>query len=288
MEPELVADTHCIVGEGPLWHPDERRLYWTDILGGRIHRFDPATGQSEVVYTGPPVGGFTLQADGSLLLFRERGAVAIWRDGQVTTLISELPDEVNSRFNDVIADPTGRVYCGTMPTPDRPGRLYLLDRNGEIRILLEGVTIANGMGFTPNRRQMYFTDTIKREIYRFDYHAQTGDLHGRQIFVRVEGGPAEGAPDGMTVDSAGNVWSARWGGSVLVRYSPNGDEVVRLSFPTSKVSCPTFGGDDYADLYVTTAAVDDGTANGPHAGGLFRARLEGVRGVPEFRSRVGL
>lgn len=286
MEPELVADTHCLVGEGPLWNPDDQCLYWTDILGGKLYRYDPANGKTEVIYNGPQVGGFTLQADGALLLFMERGAVAIWRDGQVTTVIEEIPDELSSRFNDVIADPAGRVFCGTMPTPDRPGRLYRLDRDGKISVLLEGVTIANGMGFTPDRRQMYFTDSLKREITRFDYDEATGDLSNGQVFVRLLDPAEPGIPDGMTVDREGYVWSARWNGSALVRYSPQGLEDRRIAFPTSKVSCPTFGGDNDADLYVTTAANQDNVANGPAAGGLFRLRLPGIRGVPEFRSRV--
>src|SRR5215831_17419022 len=116
MEPELVADHACVVGEGPLWHPDERRLYWVDIGRGRLFRYDPATSGHEMVYEGEAVGGFTVQADGALLLFMARGAVKIWRDGQLTTVIDELPDERTTRFNDVIADPAGRVFCGTMPT----------------------------------------------------------------------------------------------------------------------------------------------------------------------------
>lgn len=287
MEPELIADYRCVTGEGPLWHPDEQRLYWVDIPLGRMFRYDPATGQHEQVYQGEQVGGFTIQSDGGILLFMARGAVKIWREGSLTTVIDEIPDERATRFNDVIADPVGRVFCGTMRTPERLGRLYRLDLDGRITKLLDGIGTSNGMGFTPDHRQMYYTDTPKREIYRFDFDRETSAITNQQVFVRTPEDPAEGRPDGMTVDAEGYVWSARWDGGCLVRYAPDGTEERRIHFPAKKVSCPTFGGPDYGDLYVTTAGGDKKEENGPGAGALFRIRL-GIRGVPEFRSRVGL
>lgn len=282
---ELIADYNCNTGEGPLWHPDEKKVYWIDIPVGRLFRYDPATGQHEQLLEGEAIGGFTIQADGALLLFMAHGAVRIWRAGQLTTVIDEIPDERETRFNDVIADPTGRVFCGVMSTSDRLGRLYRLDPDGKLTIVLEGVGTSNGMGFTPDRRQMYFTDSRKRVIYLFDYDEPTGALHNQRLFVRTAEG--EGVPDGMTVDAAGYVWSARWGGSCLVRYSPDGREDRRISFPAKKVSCPTFGGPDYSDLYVTLAGGDHKDTEGPGAGALYRLRV-GVAGVPEFRSRIGL
>jgi D-xylonolactonase len=253
-----------------------------------MHRYDPATRVRAMVYEGEPVGGFTVQADGALLLFMARGAIKTWRSGQLTTVIEEIPDERTTRFNDVIADPAGRVFCGTMPTKERLGRLYRLDVDGTITKLLDGIGVSNGMGFTPDHRQMYYTDTTKHEIYLFDYDRATGALTNQRIFVRTPDAAEEGHPDGMTVDADGYLWSARWDGWCLVRYAPDGQEVQRIAFPAAKVSCPTFGGDDYADLYVTTAGGDDKTRNGPGAGALYRLRLEDIRGVPEFRSRIGL
>ena len=109
MQPELIADYQCVVGEGPLWHEAEGRLYWSDIVTGRLFRYDPASGHHEQIFSGEQVGGFTIQEDGSLLLFMERGKIASWRDGALTTLIEEIPAERPTRFNDVIADPRGRV-----------------------------------------------------------------------------------------------------------------------------------------------------------------------------------
>lgn len=285
MELELIADYQCVTGEGPLWHPGEKRVYWVDISNGRMFRYDPASGKHEQFYEGEVVGGFTIQADGALLLFMAKGAIKLWRDGELTTLIDEIPDERDSRFNDVIADPVGRVFCGTMPGKDRLGRLYRLDTDGTLTQLLDGIGTSNGMGFTPDRKQMYYTDSPKFELYRFDYEQVTGALTNQRVFVKSpENG---GFPDGMTVDAEGYVWSARWDGGCLVRFTPDGVEERRIQFPAKKVSSVVFGGEDYTDIYVTTAGGDKKATDGPGAGALFRLNL-GIRGVPEFPSRIGI
>ncbi|MHB1318532.1 MAG: SMP-30/gluconolactonase/LRE family protein [Anaerolineae bacterium] len=285
MEPVLIADYQCITGEGPLWHPDERRLYWVDIPTGRLFRYAPATGFHEQCYSGPVVGGFTLQADGKLLLFMDKGAIRVWRDGFFETIVESIPAEQDSRFNDVIADPEGRVFCGTMATREHDARLYRLDRDGSLHVVVEGVGVSNGMGFTPDGKGLYYTDTRRRTIDLFDYDRSTGEIANRRIFAAVPDG--EGGPDGMTVDAEGMVWSARWGGSCVVRYDAAGNVARRITFPAKKVSCPAFGGPDYADLYVTTAGGNNKPEEGAGAGALFRVDT-GVRGVPEFRSRIGL
>lgn len=290
MEPELIADYQCVTGESPLWHPDEQRLYWVDIPRGRMFRYHPASGQHEQVYEGDVVGGLTIQSDGALLLFMARGAVKMWRDGELTTVIDQIPDERESRFNDVIADPEGRVFCGTMPTRERLGRLYRLDPDGRLTRLLDGIGCSNGMGFTLDRRRMYYTDTRKGEIYLFDYDQETGAIANQRVFVRVPEREGEGTPDGMTVDAQGCVWGARWGGGCVVRYAPDGTEDRRIHFPARKVSSVIFGGKDYTDLYVTTAGGNNKPEEGVGAGALLRVRLahEGIRGLPEFRSRIGV
>jgi D-xylono/L-arabinono-1,4-lactonase len=285
--PELVADTRCALGEGPLWHPAERRVYWSDITAGHLYRYSPETGQHERCFSGAQVGGFTVQADGSLLLFMERGAIARWdpASGELKTLVEEIPEVRDSRFNDVAADPAGRVFCGTMGMPNRTGRLYRLDADGSLHIVLGGVGISNGIGFTPDHRRMYYTDTALSRIDVFDYDEATGALSSRRTFAEVPEG--DGLPDGLTVDAEGGVWSARWDGRCLVRYTPDGREERRISFPARKVSSAAFGGPDAADLYVTTAGGDDRATEGQGAGALFRLR-PGVRGLPDFPSRVRL
>lgn len=206
-ELELIADYQCVTGEGPLWHPGERRVYWVDIPAGRLFRYDPRTDTHEQVYQTDVIGGFTIQEDGALLLFGARGAVTLWRQGQTETVIDEIPDERDGRFNDVIADPRGRVFCGTMMTDNHPGRLYRLDLDGTITPVLDGLTIPNGLGFTPDRRGMYHTDSNTRTISLFDYDEATGAITHGHPFVQTD--PEEGIPDGLTVDAEGYVWSAR-------------------------------------------------------------------------------
>jgi sugar lactone lactonase YvrE len=285
MEPEIVVDYELKIGECPLWNSEEQMVYWEDIHTGKIFRFDPASGVHETVYEGDVVGGFTIEEDGALLLFMENGSVKVFRDGSLTTVVEEIPEERGTRFNDVIADPEGRVFCGTMPGKDHPASVYRLDRDGSITKVIEGVGLSNGMGFTPDLEKMYHTDSPKRTIYLYEYDRGSGTLGGRSVFVRTPEG--EGVPDGLTVDTEGCVWSARWDGGCIVRYSAGGEEMLRITFPVKKVSSLTWGGRDYADLYVTTAGGDNRHEEGREAGALFRVRTA-IRGVGEFRSRVTL
>ena len=282
IEPELIADYACQVGENPLRHAVEQRLYWIDIPTGGIFRYDPASGRHEQCWSGAPIGGFTIQRDGSLLLFMAGGAVKIWQNGYLTSVIDEIPDELTGRFNDVIADPAGRVFCGTAPAQPLRSRLYRLDTNGTYVKLLDGLEFANGMGFTPDYSAMYLSDSAGRKIYRFDYEQATGAITNQRVFLDVQTG---GFPDGMTVDANGYIWSARWDGSCLVRYTPDGVEDHRIAFPVKKVSSVVFGGADYRDMYITTAGGNNKPDEGKLAGGLFRLRLN-IQGRPEHLSNV--
>jgi len=285
MTPQIVVDHKSVVGECPLWHPFDKKLYWIDIPKGSILRYDPETGNHEEFYSGEVIGGFTIQEDGALLLFLERGAVKILKDGETSTVIDEISEELDTRFNDVIADPKGRVFCGTMPAKNHKARLYRLDADGSITKILDGIGISNGMGFTPDREQMYFTDSPRGKIYLFDYDLKTGKIKNQRVFVTVP--ESEGVPDGMTVDKEGCIWSARWDGGCLIRYKPDGKEDLRIQFPVKKISSVTFGGKDYRDIYVTTAGGDKREEEGPDAGALFYLNLD-IQGVPEFLSNISL
>jgi sugar lactone lactonase YvrE len=282
--PMLVADCTCHIGENPMWHAMEKRIYWCDIPNGRLFCYDPASGKHEKCYEGEVIGGFTIQSDGSLLLFMARGAIRQWREGKLKTVVEEIPDERDSRFNDVIADPVGRVFCGTMPTPERQGRLYRLDLDGKLTVLLEGIGCSNGMAFSLDRKRLYYTDSAARTIYLFDYDEKSGSLGNQRVFVKTRKG--DGVPDGSTVDAEGCLWSAQWDGSCIIRYGHDGKERYRIVFPVKKVSSLTFGGHRYADLYITTAGGENRTSEGQHAGSLFRLNV-GKKGMPEFLSRVG-
>ena len=285
MEPELIADYRNHVGEGPLWHVTEKLLYWADIPQGRIFRFDPETGEHGQFFEGRAIGGFTIQEDGALLLFMDRGSIAILRDGELTYIVDEIPEERDTRFNDVIADPRGSVFCGTMPTETQPAKLYRLDSDGSLTVVLDDIGLSNGLGFTLDRKQMYYTDSFARKIYIFDYDETTSEISNQRVFVETPDG--EGIPDGMTVDADGYVWSARADGSALFRYTPDGVQERSIGFPAKKVSSVTFGGRDMDEIYVTTIGGDNKADEGPGAGALFRLKL-GIKGIPDFYSRISV
>ncbi|MCF7838572.1 MAG: SMP-30/gluconolactonase/LRE family protein [Candidatus Marinimicrobia bacterium] len=285
MTPEIIADYQNETGEGCLWHPEEQRLYWLDIPAGLLFCYDPATGHSARFELGAPTGAFTIAADGDLVLFMAAGAVRTWRAGHFTgTIIESLPEELDNRFNDVIADPEGRVFCGVMSTPRRAGRLYRLDPDGQLTIVLPDTGTSNGMGFSPDEQWLYHCDSRRGTITRFRYDRATGALSEPGLFLDAPV-PGGGGPDGMTVDAEGCIWSARWNDGCLVRYDPSAREIGRIAFPARKVSCVTFGGPDYTDCYVTTAGGGARAEEGSGAGALFHLR-PGVRGKPEFRSRL--
>ncbi|WP_331233331.1 SMP-30/gluconolactonase/LRE family protein [Natronorarus salvus] len=292
MRVETVADCRCEIGEVPMWHPEEKRLYWIDIPAGELFRYDPAIGAYDRCFDGGVIGGYTIQADGSFLLFMEEGAVrrleppeeGIANDDSLEPIVDSIPGEEGSRFNDVVADPEGRVFGGTMPTDDRLGALYRLDTDGTVTTVLEGVDLPNGMGFSPDRETFYLTESNTNTIYAFDYDVETGAIDDRRVFVDVPDG--EGMPDGLTVDEEGSVWSAQFGGGRVVRYAPDRTEERRHEVPAENVTSLLFAGEGFEELYVTTATYE-ASGDDEGAGNLFRLRPS-VSGVPEFASRVSL
>jgi D-xylonolactonase len=283
VQPQIIVNRQHHNAENPLWHRQQQCLYWTDIPQGQMFRYYPQHDTWEQIYQGEPVGGFTIQQNGSLLLFKQRGAIEIWHEGKITTLIPEIPAEIGTRFNDAIADPQGRVFSGTMATAEKAGRLYRLDPDGSLRVVLEEILIPNGMGFSPDYRYFYFTDSDRRTIFRFRYDLATGNLSDREIWLETP--ENEGVPDGLAIDSEGYVWSARWDGRHLFRYDLTGREVLRIPFPALKVSSLTFGGAELDDIYITTAGGYDRAKEGTGAGGIFHLRLN-IRGMSKFNSKI--
>ncbi|MCC6484624.1 MAG: SMP-30/gluconolactonase/LRE family protein [Armatimonadetes bacterium] len=282
LELEMIADYACECGENPLWDDSAKLLYWTDIPRGVIFAYNPATHSHGTIYEGDVVGGFTLQENGDLLLFGERGAVKLLRDTELITVVEEIEEERATRFNDVIADPGGRVFCGTLGESPHPARLYRLDTDRSVVRVVDGIGLSNGLGFTLDKTALYYTDSANRVIYVFDYDLATGAISNQRVFHRLE--HDEWVPDGMTVDSEGCIWSAIWGGSCVIRYDHAGKEMLRIPIPAPFVTSVAFGGESFEDLYVTTADGKDRPAD-QSWGALFRLR-PGVRGVAEFRSRV--
>jgi D-xylonolactonase len=283
---ERIADERCDTTEGPLWHEDLQVLFWLDIPAGRLYRYDPAAGSHALVYRGDgQIGGFTIQEGGELLMFGEHGRVWTWdpTTGSERVVLDGIPAERGTRFNDVIADPAGRVFAGTMSAGDHSGRLYRLDADGSLTLVLEDAGVSNGMDFTPDLAGMYHTNSSTRTISRYHYDRASGDISFAAVVVQVPAG--EGVPDGMTLDANGDIWSARWDGGALFHYSPDGQLLGSKEFPARKVSSMAFGGPTWTDAYVTLAGGTDRDSEGEGAGALYRTTL-GVAGRPPFRSRV--
>ena len=295
---ELVAHYACECGEGPLWHPEEQALYWFDIPLGRLFRLDHRTGRHEMLYDGLEagtgrIGATVLDRDGALLLLGDGCRVDRW-DPHTRTLKPVLePIEGESRFNDAFVDPAGRIYSGSIVRgtweDGDPGRLYRIDPDGTRTVVDEGFNCPNGMALSPDGRHLYFASTTEGKIYRYDHDADTGELSARATIFDEDGS----MPDGMTIDTGGRLWSARWGHHHLWVHEPDGREVHRVRVPAETTSSVCFAGDDLDVAYITTAG-GNGDLNAPNDtpdGGLFRATLkhdgEVSRGLPDHRARLG-
>jgi D-xylonolactonase len=291
-EIEALVNEHCEGGENPLWHEDEEKIYWTDIPNGWIFRCDPQTKKHEKIYDGPVVGGFSFQADGKLLLFRDHDIALRRENGDIEILTKKIPKHTG-RFNDVIPDPEGRVFAGTMghekKNPKTSGGLFRVDLDGSVTQLWDGTGCANGMGFSPDLKKFYWTDSTARKIFVFDYARQSGEISNRELFYEA---PDDGSiPDGMSVDADGDIWSAQWDGHEIRHFAPNGKWLDSIRFPVKIVSSCIFGGANLDELFVTTAGgqarrgknVERSTPDGT----LYRVAMP-VRGQKRFRSRIGL
>nr|WP_055509726.1 SMP-30/gluconolactonase/LRE family protein [Nonomuraea pusilla] len=264
-------------GEGPVWHPSWPGPRWVDMLAGDILTLDERSGRVDRRHVGDIAAALRPRTGGGVVVATRRRFVLLDADLHVERRLSPLWTDPDVRMNDGGCDPFGRFYCGSMHDGARPGAgtLYRLDPDGTAGPVLGGLTISNGIDFSPDGRLAYFTDSATRRIDVFGY-AETGFAERRR-FVQV---PVEaGLPDGLTVDSAGNVWVALWGGAAVRRYRASGDLDAVIELPVSQVSACTLGGEGLRTLYVTTSAHGVDPAEEPAAGSLFAARVD-VPGKP--------
>ena len=284
MEAACVVDCRNVLGEGALWCPSEQRLWWIDISQPTLWSWQSRGGRVEHWPLPKPPGSFALRRSGGFLFaFRNGLATLDEPGGELQWLPAlELGDE---RFNDGKVDRAGRFWAGTL---DRRlgspiGRLYRVSTDFEVKAMDRGFTISNGIGWSPDGRTMYFTDTPARSIYRYDFDAGDGRIWNRRVFVQAA--PGHGGPDGLTVDAEGFVWSAQFDRWCVNRYAPDGALERSLRLPVQRPTTCMFGGPDLATLYVTSARMDladEALAAQPHAGVVF-AIDAGVRGLPEPR-----
>jgi sugar lactone lactonase YvrE len=280
---EVLTNPQLDLGEGPLWDVRTQMLYWVELLAGHIYRYDPATSSTTHWTIGLPVGCLALREAGGFVL-GTRDGFAFW-DEQTTQLEfigDPEADRPESRFNDGKVDRQGRFWAGTTGRGATSG-LYRLDPNWKFEQLESGLTISNGLGWSPDNMIMYLTDSPTQTIFAYDFDAANGTLQRRRVFVHTA--PEPGVPDGLTVDSEGYIWSARWGGSKVSRYAPDGSLDREIALPVEYPTSCMFGGANLATLFITSARKPlrpEHQAVNPLAGAVFQIELS-VPGLPEHR-----
>ena len=250
-----VFEVRARLGEGPVWDARTRRLYWVDIYNHRIHRFDPSTRQDDILRL-PEIVTCVVPTRRGLLLVALRHDLALLDPSteELTRVLTLEADQPDLRFNDGKVDPQGRFWIGSMSASGlAQGALYRYDPDGSVRGMESGLTISNGMGWSPNGRTFYHTDSTARRIYAYDYDEGSGAITGRRVFADLSGSPA--FPDGLAVDGEGCVWSAQWDGWCVIRFAPDGREVRRLELPVQRPTSCCFGGPELRTLYITSASV---------------------------------
>ncbi len=273
MDVELLVDAKAITGEGPVWDERDECLYWVDIMSSHVHRFDPASGEDTITETGNHTGAIIPRTSGGFILATVNGFDALQTDGEISHFLDVGADDPDTRMNDAKCDGKGRLFAGTMryDYAEGGGSLYRLDPDGSVRVVVDDVTVSNGTDWNLANDTMYYVDSLTGRIDAFDYDPETGDLSSRRKLVEI----AEdfGAPDGLTVDAEGFIWVAIFGASQVQRYSPQGNLDGEIMLPASQITSMAFGGEDYRDLYITSATEgfeDADFEREPAGGALFR------------------
>ena len=282
-----VLPARAQLGECPLWSAEEARLYWVDIDGRAVHRFDPATAMDEAVDVPGRPGSLAFTATAGELMVAMEGRLGFlsfdtgsWRDW-----VELEPDGNGNRLNDGRCDPAGRFWVGTMHDPaaanEATGSLYRVEPDGTAAVMRTEIGVPNATAFSPDGRTMYFADTHRDVVWAYDYDLDTGEASDERVFLDFADLP--GRPDGACVDEEGGYWIACVYGSAVLRITPGGAVGQRITVPVLKPTMPAFGGPDRSTLFVTTIggggshAVDPSQ---PEAGGIFAVETR-FRGLPE-------
>lgn len=284
-EPRCIQLANAILGEGPTWYPAEGALFWVDIKRPAVFRFDPRRGQTGHWPMPRPIGCVVPTRSAGRLAFADADGFGFLdlTSGRIERSHDPEHDLPGNRFNDGKVDRRGRFWAGTIddqcvaPT----GNLYRLDADGSVHRMASGFICSNGLGWSPDERTMYFTDSMVRTIWAYEFDARAGELGERRVFARLA--DHDGVPDGLAVDAEGFVWSAIWDGWRLIRLAPDGSLDREVRMPVQRPTSCMFGGADFRTLYVTSASVAlDAPAlqRGPLAGALFALDCA-VPGLPE-------
>lgn len=282
---QCVAQTRSLLGEGPTWSPRDSALYWVDILTPSVHCYDNQKGVDTEVKVGSMVSVAIPKATGGLLVATPGGLMTLDLDSKnLSFFCHPESDRPGNRYNDGKCDRMGRLWIGTldMGTAANRGNLFRVDADGTWKKMDSGFTVANGLGWSPDNKRMYFADSPRRTIYVYDFDLLAGTVSNRRPFITLDAG--DGTPDGMTVDEDGCLWIAIWDAWRVSRYSPDGQEMLRIKMPIPRPTSCCFGGANLDTLYITSASVrlnEAALAAAPLSGSLFSIRIPGVRGLPE-------
>jgi L-arabinonolactonase len=288
----IAAGNGC--GEGVVWDSRRQALWWTDIPGRRLHRYDWASRTARVFDTPERVGSFGLVAGSEQLITAFESGIALYNpqldpDPRELTWLARPQAGVRGvRFNDGRVDRRGRFWCGTMVEEEgclETGNLYSIEGTQDVRCHVRGVRISNGICMSPDGSQLYFADSPSRTIHVYDLNEPAGTLGPARHFAQS---PEGALPDGAAVDAEGYLWSAHWGGAAIARYAPDGSLERAIAVPATQPTCVCFGGPDLDLLFVTSAreGLDVATLDKePNAGDIFVYRT-GVRGLPEEEYRL--
>jgi sugar lactone lactonase YvrE len=253
MSLEVAVPAHAKLGEGPTWDPVTGLLLWVDILAPEVHAYDPVTGADSLVYRPESDVGAVKPRDGGGYVVNLRDGVGLYDpDGTFRMLVDLAVEGV--RGNEAAIAPDGSLWAGTMRYDQKTGggKLYRIGPDGDVTTLIDAVTISNGTGWSLDERLVYYVDTPTERIDVFD--ADGAGITNRRVFVEIEG---PGKPDGLTVDSAGCIWVALYGGGRVLRFTPDGRLDRTVEVPAANTTSCVFGGSELRDLYITTAESDD-------------------------------
>jgi len=252
----------CLLGESPMWLPNEQQLVYCDIPGRTLHRFDPASGESKQWGFDCDLGSCAPTDDGAILIAMRDG---IWRfdprTGHCTALAEPPYDTADERFNDGKCDPQGRFWVGTIYEPRQPALAVLYSfSDGELQRRADGITVSNGLAWSPDGRTMYWSDSHAHTVFAFDFDGDTGAIDNPREFAtfpRKQPGQDlatyGGRPDGAAVDAEGCYWSAMFEGQRLIRLSPQGELIREVKLPVRCPTMPCFGGPHLKTIYITSA-----------------------------------